>query len=235
MSSAVNVSDSSQVPKWHIHRRMYDWVLHWAHTPYGLPALVLIAFVESSIFPIPPDVLIVALTAGAVHKWWKFAAWATGASVLGGILGYAIGMFFWETAGQWIVTNLIHISMVPVDGRMDIKLPSYLVQVFGDGLGGQYLFQVYDHWNAWIVFVFGLTPLPYKLVTITAGVAAINFPVFIIASILARALRFFVVAWIISRWGEAAKTFIDKYFNWLAIAFVVLLIAGYLVVAGAFR
>jgi membrane protein YqaA with SNARE-associated domain len=210
-------------------RRLYDWMLSWADSRYGLHALVIISFAESSFFPIPPDVLLIALVLGASTRWYKFAFWCTLASVVGGVAGYGIGVFGWETIGQWIVQHIAHMELTEVNGRMDIALPAYLVTGMGSSLGGEYLFQVYDHWNAWIVFVFGLTPLPYKLVTITAGVARVNLPVFLVASILSRALRFFLVAWILSKWGDPARRFIDRYFNLLTIAFIVLLLGGFLV------
>ncbi|MFH1217866.1 MAG: DedA family protein [Pseudomonadota bacterium] len=211
-------------------RRMYDWVLHWADTPYGLPALMAISFMESSFFPIPPDILLIPLVMGSLTRWWRFALWCTAASVVGGIFGYGIGVFAWETAGRWIVENIAHVQLVEVNGRADIGLPAYIVKTFGPALGGDHLFQVYDRWNAWIVYIFGLTPLPYKLITITAGVAKINFPVFVLTSIAARATRFFAVAWMLKKWGKPAKAFIDKYFNLLCVAFVVLLIGGFAVV-----
>ena len=208
-------------------KQLYDWVLHWAETPYGVPALFLLAFAESSIFPVPPDVLLIALVLGSTQKWWRFALWCSVASVLGGMAGYAIGVTLWETVGIWIVENIAHAKVVTnvASGKLDIPLPEYLHFV-----GGGFLFEVYDKWNAWIVFVFGLTPLPYKLVTITAGVAKINFPVFVIASIVSRSLRFFVVAAILKRYGPSAKIFIDRHFNKLAVIFVILLIGGFLVV-----
>ncbi|WP_339134677.1 MAG: YqaA family protein [Candidatus Electrothrix sp. GW3-4] len=210
-------------------RRLYDWMLSWADSPYGLHALVIISFAESSFFPIPPDVLLIALVLGATTRWYKFALWCTLASVVGGLAGYGIGVFGWETIGQWIIQHIAHMKLTEVNGRLDIALPTYLVSSLGTSLGGEYLFQVYDHWNAWIVFVFGLTPLPYKLVTITAGVARVNLPVFLVASILSRSLRFFLVAWILSKWGVPARRFIDRYFNLLSIAFVVLLVGGFLI------
>jgi membrane protein YqaA with SNARE-associated domain len=210
-------------------RRLYDWMLSWADSRYGLHALIVLSFAESSFFPIPPDVLLIALVLGASTRWYKFAFWCTLASVVGGVAGYGIGVFGWETIGQWIVQHIAHMDLTEVNGRLDIALPAYLVSGMGSSLGGEYLFQVYDHWNAWIVFVFGLTPLPYKLVTITAGVARVNLPVFLVASILSRALRFFLVAWILSKWGDTARRFIDRYFNLLTIAFIVLLVGGFLV------
>lgn len=217
--------------KWAIHRRMYDWMLHWADTPYGLYALMLLSFAESSFFPIPPDVLLIALVLGCTTRWKRYALCCTFASVMGGLAGYGIGVFGWETMGRWIVENIAHMQLVEVNGRLDIALPRYLTESFGSRLGGGYLFEVYDTWNAWIVFVFGLTPLPYKLTTITAGVARVNLPVFIVASILARGCRFFVVAWILSKWGEPAKVFIDRYFNLLCIVFTVLLVGGFVMLS----
>lgn len=211
-----------------LHRRMYDWVLHWANTPYGLTALAIIAFVESSFFPIPPDILLMALVLASPKRWWLVALVCTISSVLGGLGGYAIGMFAWESLGKLIVEGMLKIPLVSIDGRMDILMPSYLTSNFGDYLGGSYLFQVYDKWNAWIVGVFGLTPLPYKLVTITAGVAQVNLSVFIVASIISRGLRFFAVSLILRLVGEPAKKFIDKNFNLLTILFVAVLIGGFL-------
>ena len=211
-------------------KRLYNWVLHWADTPYGLLALAIISFMESSFFPIPPDVLLIALVLGAPTKWWRIATVCTIASVAGGMVGYGIGVFAWESAGIWIVENITHKELTVVNGRADIPLPAYLVNSFKESLGGAYLFEVYDHWNSWIVFVFGLTPLPYKLVTITAGVARVDFGIFILASIGARALRFFAVAYILRLIGEPAKVFIEKHFNILTIVFVVLLIGSFMVV-----
>lgn len=213
-----------------IVRRLYDWVLHWAATPHGMLALFVIAFIESSFFPIPPDVLLVALAVATPFKWKRIALVCTVGSVLGGLFGYLIGYVAWDSIGVPVLETVARVNFVEHNGRADLELPAYLTQNFGDQLGGKYLFEAYDKWNSWIVFIFGLTPLPYKLVTITAGVAKVNLPIFIGASIFARALRFFAVAWIISKWGATAKQFIDKYFNLLATLFVVLLIGGFAII-----
>lgn len=210
-----------------IIRRLYDWVLHWAETPYGFWALIVLAFMESSFFPIPPDVLLMALVLAKPERWWIIALGTTAASVAGGIFGYGIGYFAWDSIGKYIIESLMHINLVDVGGRLDIKLPSYLIKSFGTELGGEYLFQVYDKWNAWIVGIFALTPLPYKLVTITAGVAKINLPIFVMTSAASRGLRFFLVAFVLKLTGEPAKEFIDKYFNLLTIVFVAILIGGF--------
>jgi len=216
-------------PRLGIHRRMYNWVLSWANTRYAIPALILISMIESSIFPIPPDVLLIALVLGCPGKWYKFAFYCTIASVIGGMIGYGIGWAAWESLGIVIVENIVGITMVTVDGRQDIALPPYMIAAMGESLGGAYLFQVYDYWNAWIVFIFGLTPLPYKLVTVTAGMARIDFGIFVLASIFARGLRFFMVAYILKVAGPPAKVIIDRHFNVLCIAFVLLLIGGFAV------
>jgi len=219
-----------QPQKKNVVRRLYDWVLQWAESPYGAFALFLLAFAESSFFPIPPDVLLIALAISIPTRAMRFAVIATVGSVLGGFVGYGIGVFSWELIGKWIVENLTSVELVTISGREDIRLPAYLITTFGESLGGQYLFEVYDKWNAWIVLIFGVTPLPYKLVTITAGVAKVNLGVFILASIIARSLRFFVVAWLLRKWGEQAKLFIDKYFNLLCIIFILLLIGGFVAI-----
>lgn len=224
MMTTPNTIEPPSVPGWHLHRRMYNWVLSWADSRHGLAALIVLSFAESSFFPIPPDVLLIALVLGCSTKWWRFALWCTVASVVGGIAGYGIGVFLWDSVGKWIVEHIAHMQLVMVDGRADIALPSYLTR-----FGGDYLFQIYDKWNAWIVFIFGFTPLPYKLVTITAGVARVNLPVFIVASAVGRAIRFFAVALILRLWGDHARRFIDRYFNLLCLLFVVLLIGGFAV------
>ncbi|MBC8318363.1 MAG: DedA family protein [Desulfobulbaceae bacterium] len=216
--------------RWHVHRWVYYWTLHWAYTPYGIPALICISFAESSFFPLPPDILLIPLVIAAPTKWWRIALYCTLASVFGGLAGYGIGVFAWETVGRWIVENVAHVQLVLVEGRNDIALPSYIRETLGAGLGGEHLFQVYDKWNAWVVYIFGLTPLPYKLITITAGVAKVNLFVFTLTSIAARATRFFIVAWMLKKWGRQATHFINRYFNILCIAFVILLIGGFAII-----
>ncbi len=210
-------------------KRLYEWMLGWAETPHGTTALVCISFLESSMFPIPPDVLLIALVLGSPTRWWRLALYCTLASVAGGIVGYGIGVFAWSTLGIWIVESLAHMELTTVDGRPDIALPAILDSL-KPTLGGEYLFQLYDKWNAWIVLIFGLTPLPYKLVTVTAGVAKVNLPIFIGASFVSRAIRFFAVAYILRLLGEPAKAFIDKHFNVLSILFVILLIGGFAII-----
>ena len=189
-------------------RRLYDWVLRWADTPYGLPALVTLCFAEASFFPIPPDPLLMALCLGAPKRSLRFAVWGTAASVVGGIVGYLLGWGAWNLLGDFFFTWVPGVT------------PEAFLAVQG----------LYDRWNFWAVFLAGLTPLPYKVFTLSAGVFAVQFPVFVIASVLSRGLRFFVVAGLIWRFGRPVTQFIDRYFNLLTVAFAILLVLGFLVV-----
>jgi len=187
-------------------------MLHWAETPYGPIALFVLAFAESSFFPIPPDALLIALALGARTKSFKFAAICTLASVLGALLGYSIGHFvWWNNPGEF--SQLANFFFD--------NIPGFTHELFAKVKG------LYDEWNFWIVFTAGFTPIPYKIFTISGGAFSINLPLFIIASIVSRAGRFFLVAFLIWKYGEQIKGFIDKYFNWLAIGFTVLLIGGF--------
>lgn len=216
MEQEVTVVTSEQPPvgKWHLHRRLYDWVLHWAKTPYGAVALFVLSFAESSFFPVPPDVLLAPLTLGHRQKWWKFALSCSIASVLGGAFGYAIGRFLWFTGGEYSTLAMWCYSHIP-------------------GFGEEEFLQAqtwYEKWNFWVVFTAGFTPLPYKVITISAGAFHISFPMFVIASVLSRSARFFLVAGLFGRYGESIRPFIEKYFNLLCIVFVLLLVAGFVVI-----
>ncbi|MBE6189721.1 MAG: DedA family protein [Alistipes sp.] len=193
-----------------IVKRLYDWMLSWGESRWGAVALFLFAFAESSFFPIPPDVLLIALCLGAVARSLRFAAICTAGSILGAMLGYAIGFFAWQTtAGEY--TALAHFFFNHV----------FSVEAF-EKVGA-----LYDQYNFWIVFTAGFTPLPYKIFTITGGLFHINFVMFLIASIISRGLRFFLIAGLIWKFGAPIKGFIDKYFNLLAIAFTVLLVGSF--------
>jgi len=198
-----------------IIRKLYDWVLHWAETPYGPIALFLLAFAESSVFPIPPDALLIALVLGASTKAFKFALNCTVASVLGALLGYAIGYFLW-----WNSPN----EFSSVAHFFFSNVPGFSEKAFFD------VKSLYDEYNFWIVFTAGFTPIPYKVITISSGAFDINLFVFVIASVISRGARFFLVAFLIWKFGPTIKSFIDKYFNWLAIAFTVLLIGGFVLI-----
>ena len=193
-------------------RRLYEWVLHWAETPYGLPALALLTLAESSFFPIPPDPLLMALCLGAASRSLKFATVATAASVAGGMVGYGIGALAW----------------LGVSDLFFAYVPGVTPEAF---VGVQDLYLRYDFWA---VFFAGLTPVPYKVFTISAGVFSINFPIFVLASVLSRGLRFFLVAGLIYRFGPSISSFIDKYFNLLTWVFGVLVVLGFVAIEFVF-
>lgn len=193
-----------------ITRRMYDWVLHWAETPYGVLALIILAFAESSFFPVPPDVLLIALAISIPKKSYLYAFQTTAASVAGGMLGYYIGMALMEVVG-WRIIDFYHAR-----------------ELFTQ------LFETFKEYNFWAVLVAAITPIPYKVFTISAGAASADFAIFMIASVIGRSIRFFAVATLIYFFGEKIKSFIDKYFNLLSIVFIVLLIGGFLLIKYVF-
>lgn len=203
-------TQTQPVAWWHWHRRLYNWVVHFANTPHGERALFLLSFAESSFFPVPPDVLLMPLALGAPKKWFRFAMTCSIASVFGGILGYCIGMFLWQQIGTWVLAHLGGIGMTQANFDLFQKW--------------------YDDYDFWIVFTCGFTPLPYKVCTITAGIAKINFLGFIIASVMSRSARFFLVAGLFGWKGEKMRPFIEKYFNWLSLAFMILLIGGFMTI-----
>jgi len=193
-----------------ILKKLYDWVLHWAETPYGPLALFLLALAESSFFPIPPDPLLIALCLGAVKKSWRFALITSVASVIGGIFGYLIGKELWAIEG---VRNFFF-----------TYIPGFNTEIFE-------IFQEnYRRYGFWYVFSAGFTPIPYKVFTIASGWLELNFFKFLLASSISRSLRFFAVAALFRKFGPGIKSFIDKYFSWLALLFLLLLIGGFLVV-----
>ncbi len=205
-STADTPEESGPVRRPNPIRRLYDWVLHWAETPYGVPALFLIALAESSFFPLPPDPLLLALCLGATKRSFRFAAIATAASVIGGMLGYAIGAGAWHVAQDWFF----------------MYVPGVSPEAF-EGVRG-----LYDKYGFAAVFVAGLTPIPYKVFTLASGVFSINFGVFVLASILSRGLRFFLIAGLIYRFGTPVGRFIDAHFDKLVVVFGALFVGGFI-------
>jgi len=195
-------------------RKLYDWVRHWADTKYGMPALFFLAFAESSFFPIPPDVLLIALAMGNKSKAFRFALVCSIGSIIGGIAGYSIGYFAWWS-GEGVFSSL---ALFFFD-----HVPGFSVDIF------QKLQSQYELNNILIVFTAGFTPIPYKIITITAGAFNINFPMFLLASSVSRTARFFLVSLLIWKFGEPITDFIDRYFNLLTIIFTILLVGGFLV------
>lgn len=191
-------------------RRMYDWVLSWAPTPYAVPALFLLAFAESSFFPIPPDVLLIAMCIGTIAKSYRFATWCAIGSVVGGMAGYGIGYYLWDNEG---VRSFFY---------------DYIPGVSPDSV--EKVREIYSRWDYWIVFAAAFTPIPFKVITILAGVCAINFPMFVIASTIGRSARFFLVAWLFKRYGPGMKDFIEKRFALVTTVGTIVLIGGFVAI-----
>ncbi|HLG79504.1 MAG TPA: YqaA family protein [Bradyrhizobium sp.] len=187
-------------------KRIYDWCIDAAHKPYALWIMAGVAFAESSFFPVPPDVMLIPMSLARPKAAWLYASVCTVASVLGGILGYAIGALLYDSLGQWLI-QVYHLSDK--------------VEAFRAG---------YSAWGALIIIGKGLTPIPYKLVTITSGFAGFNVWLFIVCSIIARGLRFFVAAVLLNRYGEWIRVRIEKNLTMWVLLGAALLVSGFLIV-----
>ena len=187
-------------------RGMYDWTLRLASTPHAVWALAAVAFVESSVFPIPPDVLLAPMVLAVRQRAWLLAAICTIASVLGGYLGYAIGALLFDVVGQ------------PIFDRYSLNEAYELFKA------------QYNDKGIWIVATFGITVLPYKLVTIASGAVDMNPVLFGLASVTSRGLRFFIVAALLWYFGEPVRRFIEANLPLLTLAFCVLLVGGFVVI-----
>lgn len=187
-------------------RKIYDSIIHLSSNKHALAWLFAISFIESSFFPIPPDIMLIPMILATPSKAWKIATVCTIASVLGAYLGYFIGFQLFE---------LIAEPLLNFYGYLD-KFNEFK--------------NLYAQYGAWIVFGAGITPFPYKIITIASGVVNLNLPVFTVASIIARGLRFFLIAWLLKKYGEAMRTFIEKNLGWLSVLFLVLLFGGFLLV-----
>ncbi len=188
-------------------RRLYDWTMHWAETPQSMAALFLIAFAESSFFPVPPDVLLIAIVAAAPGKWLRAAGLCTLGSASGAMLGYAIGSAFMATLGQPIVDF-------------------YHAKHYWDRV-----VELYNGvWGVWFLAVAAFTPVPYKVATIAAGATHMPFAPFLLVSALGRGARFFLVAAILRIFGAPVRRTLETHFDLAAIVFLVLLLGGFLVI-----
>lgn len=201
---AGKMTDSAR-KKPNIIRRMYDWCMAWMATPYGVWVLFLVAVAESSVFPIPPDVFLIALCVAVPLKSFRYAMVCTAGSVIGGMIGYGLGFWFMDGVGQ-VVIDLYHLS----DKYELVR-------------------DLFQKWDVWAVGTAGFTPIPYKLFTISAGLFKLDFFPFVLVSSISRAARFFLVAALIWKFGARVRYFIERYFNVLTIVFMVLLIGVFLV------
>jgi len=187
-------------------RPLYDWTMAQAEKPYASRFLAFISFLESSVFPIPPDVLLIPMVLGARARAWYYATLCTVASIVGGLAGYLIGAYLFELVGQPI-----------------LEFYDYVEQ-FND------FERIYQRWGLWIVFLAGFTPFPYKVITIASGVAGLDLATFMIASAVARGGRFFLVAGLLWQFGPPIRGFIERNLGWLTVLFFMLLFGGFLVV-----
>lgn len=187
-------------------RRLYDWVMELAQHRRAIPAMGAVSFAESSFFPIPPDVMLIPMVLANRSKAFTIALVCTVTSVLGGLLGYAIGYYFFETIGAWVV-QAYHLEAGMAKFR-----------------------QGFDEYGTWIILIKGLTPIPYKLVTIASGAAHFDLFTFVWASIVTRGARFFIVAALLWKFGEPIRTFIEERFTLVSWAFLIALVGGFVVV-----
>ena len=197
-----------------IVKSLYLWVLHWAETPYGTPALFVLSFAESSFFPIPPDVLQIALSVSKPRRSFYYAAVSVLASVLGAVFGWYIGYALWNVIGEFVMA---HFGWVGFTQENFDKVAD-----------------LYNQYGFMAITVAAFTPLPYKIFTIAAGVFKIGLPVLLVASVLGRSARFFAVATCIYLFGPAVKDLIERYFELATVVFVVLLVGGFLLIKWVF-
>lgn len=208
MPDSPQATPEANLPRVNWLRRLYAWVLQWAETPYAIPALVVIAFAESSFFPIPPDVLLIALCMGRSGSSFRYALWCSVASVAGGMFGYYIG-YAAEPLGRWIIFDLLHQG-----AAWDV-----VARLYGE--------------NAFLaILTAAFTPVPYKVFTIAAGVfhEQVSFGTLVAASAIGRPARFFLVAAAIRYFGPPVKKLLDRYFEWFTLLFGVLLIGSFFLI-----
>ncbi|MAS12111.1 MAG: cytochrome B [Nitratireductor sp.] len=191
-------------------RKLYDWTMSLAATRHAEKALGSVSFIESSVFPIPPDVLLIPMVLSERARWLRYALICTVSSVLGALLGYAIGAFLYETVGQPILA------------------------FYGKENAFEQVAGWYNEWGGWGVLFAAVTPFPYKVLTIFSGATGLNLAVFVVVSILGRGLRFFLVSWLLYKFGAPIRTFIEKNLGLLFTLFMVLLIGGFVAIRYVF-
>jgi membrane protein YqaA with SNARE-associated domain len=196
MTNSVTFSNLSLL------RKIYDWTIRNADSPKAVWLLTLVSFAESSFFPLPPDLMLIPMILANRAKAWWLALLCTISSVFGGLVGYAIGYFLFETAGEWII------------------------QTYGLEAAFAKFQTDFQAWGFWIIALKGLTPIPFKLVTIASGVVGLNITQFVLASIIARSFRFFLLSGLLWYFGDWARTFIERYLPWVLGATLIVLIAG---------
>jgi membrane protein YqaA with SNARE-associated domain len=187
-------------------RRLYDRVVAAAGKPHATWTMGAVSFAESSFFPIPPDVMLIPMALARPDRAYSLALWCSVMSVVGGMLGYAIGALLYDSVGQWVM------------------------HIYGYGDRVEEFRAAYARWGAWIILLKGLTPIPYKIVTITSGFAGYNFGLFVLFSAITRGARFFVLAFLLHRYGEQARHIIEKRLGLWTALFALVLVAGFVIV-----
>ncbi|HEV7254197.1 MAG TPA: YqaA family protein [Mesorhizobium sp.] len=187
-------------------RRLYDWTMGLARTRQAEQALAGVSFAESSFFPIPPDVLLMPMVLARPTRWLRYATVCTAASVLGALLGYAIGAFLYEAVAQPIL------------------------ELYGAEESFEKVASWYNEWGGWGVLFAAVTPFPYKVLTIFSGATGLNLALFVVVSIIGRGLRFYFVSWLLHRYGEPIRVFVEKRLGLLFTLFMALLIGGFVAV-----
>lgn len=187
-------------------RRLYNRIMRVAEGPNALLALIGVSFAESSFFPLPPDTLLIPMVLAQRQRAFVLAAWCTAASVVGGMFGYAIGSLLYESLGKWIIN------------------------LYGYGQSIEAFRDTYAQWGAWIILLKGLTPIPYKLVTLASGFAGYNFGLFVVLSIITRGLRFFLVAGLLYYYGEPIRGFLERRLEAVALITVAIIVSGFVIV-----
>jgi membrane protein YqaA with SNARE-associated domain len=196
-------------------KKLSDWVLKWAQTPFAPVALFILAFSESVFFPIPPDLLLIVLVLGFKAKAFKYALNCTLGSVAGALVGYCLGHFIWiNSTGNFTWFADIFFQHVP----------GFSTDLFNS------IKELYDKWDFWIIFTGGFAPIPYKIFTITAGVFDINLVMFFLSSIISRGLRYLFIAFLLWKFGSSIKLFMEKYFKRIAFGFTVSLLSCFILI-----
>lgn len=188
-------------------RKLYDWTLKLAARPNALTALGIVSFAESSFFPVPPDVLLIPMVLARRERAWLIAGVCTVASVLGGLLGYAIGFYLFETLGRWVI------------------------DLYGLQNKAEQFQSFYDHYGLLVILIKGLTPIPFKIVTITSGAMHFDIVTFVAACVVTRGVRFFLVAALLKRFGPPIQAFVEKRLTLVFLLFLAGLIGGFIVVS----
>ena len=198
----------------------------WAQGVQGAVCMFLVAFFESTVLLFPVDLLLIALVPLSRFAWHFLALLSTVGSVLGGWLGYGLAQWAWASWAVPILQKVAGESWVLHEGRYDLALPSYITTPLGEWLGGDHLFEIYDLHSTWVVLLFALSPLPYKLVALTAGAAQTNLAVFLLASVLGRGTRFYFLAYITHYYGERALALLQKWILTLTVLLVLGIVAS---------